>query len=184
MIGLNFFLWPFVKVKVFWLKIVMPTKLPDSSSQCCGLKLFMKQNLNSYTPAFSWHISPYNCWMLYEYLVYGNKNSLYKRFHPDVNLMKSKKAHRPRLTCPLLLTCSTKPLYSITKMSRHCTLIRFMYLFRKNVPNHVKLQVRNKWEKLEHIGKVIFDIQFMIKSHAESMKKIREPFRIYHPIWP
>ena len=27
---------------------------------------------------------------------------------------------------------------------------------------------------MEHIGKVIFDIPFMIQSHAESMKKIME----------
>ena len=34
-------------------------------------------------------------------------------------------------------------------------------------------------KKLEHIGKVIFDIPFMIESHAESMKKSWELFRIY-----
>ena len=27
-------------------------------------------------------------------------------------------------------------------------------------------------KKLEHIGKIIFDIPFMIQSHAESVKKI------------
>ena len=32
---------------------------------------------------------------------------------------------------------------------------------------------------MEHIGKVIFDIPFMIESHAESMKKSWELFRIY-----
>ena len=30
-----------------------------------------------------------------------------------------------------------------------------------------------KWEKLEHKDKAIFDIPFMIQSHAESMKKIQ-----------
>ncbi len=40
------------------------------------------------------------------------------------------------------------------------------------VPTYTTWTVRNKWEKLEHIGKVIFDIPFMIQSHAESMKKI------------
>ena len=33
------------------------------------------------------------------------------------------------------------------------------------------LDRQNKWGKLEHIGKVIFDILFMTQSHAESMKK-------------
>ena len=32
---------------------------------------------------------------------------------------------------------------------------------------------------MEHIGKVIFDIPFMIQSHAESIKKSWEPFKIY-----
>ena len=34
------------------------------------------------------------------------------------------------------------------------------------------IDLRNKWEKCEHIGEAIFDIPFMIQSHAESMKKI------------
>ena len=34
--------------------------------------------------------------------------------------------------------------------------------------------VRNKWEKLEHMGEAIFDIPFIIQSHAESIKKIME----------
>ena len=33
------------------------------------------------------------------------------------------------------------------------------------------LDRQKKIKKLEHIGKVIFDIPFMIRSHAESMKK-------------
>ena len=37
---------------------------------------------------------------------------------------------------------------------------------------HTTKTVRNKLEKLKNIGKVIFDIPFMIQSHAESMKKI------------
>ena len=37
---------------------------------------------------------------------------------------------------------------------------------------HTTKTVRNKWEKLEHIGKAIFDIPFMIQSHAESIKTI------------
>ena len=37
---------------------------------------------------------------------------------------------------------------------------------------HTMQTVRNKCEKCEHIGKAIFDITFMIQSHAESMKKI------------
>ena len=37
---------------------------------------------------------------------------------------------------------------------------------------HTTYTVRNKWEKLEHKGEAIFDIPFMIQSHAESMKKI------------
>ena len=36
-------------------------------------------------------------------------------------------------------------------------------------------------EKMEHICKVIFDSAFTIQSHAESMKKSWEPFRIYQP---
>ena len=32
--------------------------------------------------------------------------------------------------------------------------------------------IKNKWEKLKHIGKAIFEIPFMTQSHAESMKKI------------
>ena len=44
---------------------------------------------------------------------------------------------------------------------------------------HSTQNVRNKCEKLEHIGKVIFDIPFTIQSHAESMKKSWEPLRIY-----
>ena len=64
------------------------------------------------------------------------RDNLWHAYNMPINfysVMKSKKSHRPRLTCPLLLTCSTKPLYSITKMSRHCTLIRFsnMCLFRR-----------------------------------------------------
>ena len=35
----------------------------------------------------------------------------------------------------------------------------------------ITLTVRNKWEKLELIGKVIFDIPFMIQTHTDSMKK-------------
>ena len=38
--------------------------------------------------------------------------------------------------------------------------------------DHTTYTIRNKWEKLEHIGKAIFGIPFMIQSHAESMKKI------------
>ena len=41
---------------------------------------------------------------------------------------------------------------------------------------HTTLAVRNKLEKFEHIGKVIFDIPFMIQSHAESIKKILGAF--------
>ena len=37
---------------------------------------------------------------------------------------------------------------------------------------HTTYTIRNKWEKLEHLGEAIFDIPFMIQSHAESMKKI------------
>ena len=33
-------------------------------------------------------------------------------------------------------------------------------------------EISNKWEKCEHIGEAMFDIPFMIQSHAESMKKI------------
>ena len=42
----------------------------------------------------------------------------------------------------------------------------------KDMTTHTTYTVRNKWEKLEHIGKVIFDIPFMTQNHAESMKKI------------
>ena len=38
--------------------------------------------------------------------------------------------------------------------------------------SHTTYTVRNKWEKMKHIGEAIFDILFMIQSHAESMKKI------------
>ena len=37
------------------------------------------------------------------------------------------------------------------------------------------LIVRNKWEKCEHTGKAIFDVPFMLQTHAESMKKILGP---------
>ena len=37
---------------------------------------------------------------------------------------------------------------------------------------HTTLTVRNKQEKLEGKSEAIFDTQFMIQSHTESMKKI------------
>ena len=37
---------------------------------------------------------------------------------------------------------------------------------------HTTYTVKNMQEKLEHIGKVIFDVPFMIQSNVESMKKI------------
>ena len=40
------------------------------------------------------------------------------------------------------------------------------------ITKHTTYTLRNKWDKLEHIGKAIFDIPFMIQSHAESIKKI------------
>ena len=44
-------------------------------------------------------------------------------------------------------------------------------------PHHLDHQ--KKMKKMEHIGKDIFDIPFMIESHAENNKKSWEPFRIY-----
>ena len=38
--------------------------------------------------------------------------------------------------------------------------------------------MRNKLEKMEGQGETIFDTPFMIQSHAESMKKDWEVFRI------
>ena len=37
---------------------------------------------------------------------------------------------------------------------------------------HRNYTMRNKWEKMEHKGVAIFDIPFMIQSHAEIVKKI------------
>jgi hypothetical protein len=45
-------------------------------------------------------------------------------------------------------------------------------MFLTDIIFHTSQDVRNKKEKLEHIGKVIFDIPFMTQSHAASMKKI------------
>ena len=41
-----------------------------------------------------------------------------------------------------------------------------------HLTNHTTQTVRNRCEKLEHKGKAIFDIPFIIRSHAKSMKKI------------
>ena len=40
------------------------------------------------------------------------------------------------------------------------------------LPLHTTQTVKNKWEKMEQKGKVIFDIPLMVQSHAESMNKI------------
>ena len=56
--------------------------------------------------------------------------------------------------------------------------VAFDFLIMRYVPTfdsyraHYPYTVKNKREKLEHIGKVIFDIPFMTRGHAESMKKI------------
>ena len=45
-------------------------------------------------------------------------------------------------------------------------------IYPQSQPVHTILSIRNKQYKFEHIGKVIFDIPFMIESHAESKNKI------------
>ena len=37
---------------------------------------------------------------------------------------------------------------------------------------HTTYTVRNKWEKLDHIGEAVFDIPFTMQSLVESMKNI------------
>ena len=60
------------------------------------------------------------------------------------------------------------------KTLRFISRISIYYGGRRNqgAGGHTNLTVRIMWKKLEHIGKVIFDIPFMTQSHAESMKKI------------
>ena len=50
----------------------------------------------------------------------------------------------------------------------HGTIVRVSWLAPTTPPRPSEISR----EKLEHIGKVIFDIPFMIQSHAKSMKKI------------
>ena len=59
-----------------------------------------------------------------------------------------------------------------TYVSNEVVLTKFISVYRMVWDLITAYTVRNKWEKLEHKGKVIFDISFMIQSHAESMNKM------------
>ena len=60
----------------------------------------------------------------------------------------------------------------------------FIYISNFRIPlgsqcAHTTQTARNKHAKWEGKGEASFDTPFRIQSHAESMKKIVEPFRIY-----
>ena len=64
-------------------------------------------------------------------------------------------------------------------VQQNVLIAQFIYLITVNSHGKPPRLSEISEKKLEHIGKVIFDIPFMIESHAESMKKSWELFRIY-----
>ena len=64
-------------------------------------------------------------------------------------------------------------------VQQNVLIAQFIYLITINSRGKPPTLSEISAKKLEHIGKVIFDIPFMIESHAESMKKSWELFRIY-----
>ena len=61
---------------------------------------------------------------------------------------------------------------NIFRQIDYCVASKLNVVAQLGKTSHTTLTVRNKHKKLDRKGEASFDIQFMIKRHAESLEKI------------